>query len=140
MFSNSTSRSSRPKVFCKKISAIFTGNHLCWIPFLIKLERVQDRYFPVNIAEFLRTAFFRTPLVAPSELPYWIPKRNSHFDKLLSSEECSLPIEFAFNMSIPCSECTIQPEAMFFRRRFSCCHNITIFLVCFMQKKFKKLI
>ena len=40
-----------------------TGKHLCWSLFLIKLQtfiekRLQQRCFPVNIAKFLRTAFF----------------------------------------------------------------------------------
>ena len=30
--------------------------------------RLQDRYFPVNIAKFLRTAFYRAPPVAASGL------------------------------------------------------------------------
>ena len=46
--------------------AIFTGKHLCWILFLIKLQvfrtailikSLQHRCFPVNIAKFLRTVF-----------------------------------------------------------------------------------
>ena len=35
--------------------AIFRGKHLCWSLFLIKLQAYN---FPVNIAKFLRTAFF----------------------------------------------------------------------------------
>ena len=35
--------------------AIFRGNHLCWSLFLIKLQACN---IPVNIAKFLRTAFF----------------------------------------------------------------------------------
>ena len=48
--------------------AIFTGKHLCWSLFLITLLKrdssnfikkgLQHRRFPVNIAKFLRTAFF----------------------------------------------------------------------------------
>ena len=48
--------------------AIFTGKHLCWSLFPIKFQdwrfaylykkRHQDRCFSVNIAKFLRTAFF----------------------------------------------------------------------------------
>ena len=42
--------------------AIFTEKHLCWSlrAFLLK-KRFQHRYFPVNIAKFLRTAFYRSP-------------------------------------------------------------------------------
>ena len=43
--------------------AVFTSKHLCWRLFLIKLQtcnfikkRLQHRYFPVNIAKFLRTS------------------------------------------------------------------------------------
>ena len=70
------SRSSRPKVFCKKaalkISAKFTEKHLCWSLFLIKFiknnntitqkiiktpvqvikKRLQYKCFPVNFAKF----------------------------------------------------------------------------------------
>ena len=59
-------RSSRSGMFFKtsvfKNSIIFTGKHLCWGLFLIKKtcnlikKRLQDRYFPVNIATYLRTA------------------------------------------------------------------------------------
>ena len=46
--------------------AKFTGKHLCWSLFLIKLQasgnfikkRIQHRRFPLNIEKFLRTAFF----------------------------------------------------------------------------------
>ena len=41
--------------------ALFTGNHtLCWSLFLINFikKRLQHRFFPVNIAKYLRKAFF----------------------------------------------------------------------------------
>ena len=48
-----------------KIFAIFTGKHLCWSLFLIKLQefracslikkRLQNSWFPVNIAKYFRT-------------------------------------------------------------------------------------
>ena len=48
--------------------AIFTGKHLCWNLFLIKIQawrpatllkkRLQHRCFPVNVAKFLITATF----------------------------------------------------------------------------------
>ena len=63
----SWTRSNRLQMFFKmdvlKIFANFTGKHLCWILFLIKLhalrppERLQHRSFPVKFANFLRTAF-----------------------------------------------------------------------------------
>ena len=56
------------KICVLKIFPIFTGKHLCWRLFLIKLQafqtynfikmRLQYRCLPVNIAQFLRTAFF----------------------------------------------------------------------------------
>ena len=56
------------KICVLKIFPIFTGKHLCWRLFLIKLQafqtynfikmRLQHRCLPVNIAQFLRTAFF----------------------------------------------------------------------------------
>ena len=57
-----------PEVFRKKgvlkNFAIFTRKHLCWSLFsvfgvnFIK-ERLQHRYFPVNITKFLRTAILK---------------------------------------------------------------------------------
>ena len=56
------------KICVLKIFPIFTGKHLCWRLFLIKLQafqtynfikmRLQHRCLPVNTAQFLRTAFF----------------------------------------------------------------------------------
>ena len=65
------SRSSRPKVFCKKgivrNFGKFTGKHLCQNVFLNKVadlrpatllkERLWHRCFSVNFAKFLRTPF-----------------------------------------------------------------------------------
>ena len=52
-------RSSRWQMFFKigvhKNSARFRGTHQCWSLFLKKLQVCN---FPVNIAKFLRTAFF----------------------------------------------------------------------------------
>ena len=48
-----------------KIFANFTGKHLCWSLFLIKLQanlikkRLQQRYFPVNFAKFFRTPILK---------------------------------------------------------------------------------
>ena len=44
-----------------RIFAIFTGKHLCWSLFLIKLTKktLQHRRFPVNIAKFLRTSLLK---------------------------------------------------------------------------------
>ena len=65
-------RSSRSQMSFKieifKNFAIFTGKHLCWSLFVIKLpayiactfiiKRLQHRYFFIIIAKFLRTSFF----------------------------------------------------------------------------------
>ena len=52
-------KSSHQQMFFKigvlKNFALFTGKHLCWNFFLIKLQVCN---FLVNIAKFLRTAFF----------------------------------------------------------------------------------
>ena len=45
-------------------------------------KRPRRRCFPVNIAKFLRTAFFRTPLVTASEFLTKFPENNceeNHF-------------------------------------------------------------
>ena len=63
--------------------AIFTGKHLCWSLFLIKLhvfrgilrntvstQKLKHRFFPANTAKFLRTAFFiRTPPLITHSIP-----------------------------------------------------------------------
>ena len=81
------SRSSRSQMWFKigvlKIFAIFTGKYLCWSLFLIKLlnllnfikRRLQRRCFPVNIAKFLRTLFFRLSTVAASTAPSLVSSR-----------------------------------------------------------------
>ena len=57
--------SSRSQMFFKigvlKNFPNFTGKHLCWSLFFIRVQFIkkglQDSYFPVNIAKFLRAAF-----------------------------------------------------------------------------------
>ena len=60
VFIKNICRSIRSQMFFKigalKNFAIFTGKHLCWSLFLIKLQAF--RCFPMNIAKFLRAAFF----------------------------------------------------------------------------------
>ena len=61
-------RSSRSQMFFKigvlKSFTIFSGKHLFWSLFLIKLhayiikKRLQHMRFPMNIAKLLRTAFY----------------------------------------------------------------------------------
>ena len=53
-YRSSHQRSSIKKAVLKN-SAIFTGKHLCWSHYFIK-KRLQNNYFPVNIAKFLRTS------------------------------------------------------------------------------------
>ena len=68
------------EVLCKKgilkNFAIFTGKQLCWSLFLIKLQALRpatllNKRLPhscllANFAKFLRTPFYRTPLVTAS--------------------------------------------------------------------------
>ena len=70
----------------------------------------------------------RLPLVAS------IPKRNSPFDKRLSFDKCSFPIDFAFSMSIWCSERTTQPETILFSVDFLVVRVYRYFLFVYMQK------
>ena len=55
-----TFRSSHSQMFLKigvpKNFAIFKGKQMCWNNFIKR--RLQLRLFPMNIAKFLRTAFF----------------------------------------------------------------------------------
>ena len=57
----SSSRSTRPEVFCKKgvlrIFTKFTGKHLCQGPATLLKKRLWHRSFPVNFAKFLRAPF-----------------------------------------------------------------------------------
>ena len=63
------------KIVRLKIFVIFTGKHLYWGLFLIKLQpfkrgtQVLIHMFPVDIAKFLKTAFLRTTPVAASDNP-----------------------------------------------------------------------
>ena len=72
--------SSRFQMFFKvdvlKNLTSFTGKHLRWSSFLIKLQnftrkRLQHRCFPVKFAKFLRTSFFTEHL--------WMTASFSHF-------------------------------------------------------------
>ena len=113
MFSYSTSRNSRPEVFCikivLKISAVFTGKQFCWSFFLIKLQGLQHKWkatptqvFSSEYCGIFKIGFFyRTFLVAPSELLYLIPKRKSSINRSVRKTfKCSFPIDSAFNMSV----------------------------------------
>ena len=73
------SRSSHPELFCpkgvlKKFTK-FTGKRLCQNIFFNKIagrpstllnKRLWHRCFPMNFGKFLRTLYYRTPLVAAS--------------------------------------------------------------------------
>ena len=83
VLSNSCLRCSRSQMFFKisvlKNFVTFTGSL-----FLIKLtpktpKRLKHRYFLVNIAKFLRTLFYRRPLVAASAVlkNSYIPGKTS---------------------------------------------------------------
>ena len=78
---NSCTLFSEPRSSCSQMffkigvlenSAIFTGKHLCWsFFFFFKKKILQYRCFHVNIAKFLRTAFFIENL-------RWLLLRISH--------------------------------------------------------------
>ena len=70
------------KIGVSKNFANYTGEHLCWRHFLIKLqtwrlfkERLQHRCFPVKLAKFLRISFLTDEL-------QWLPLTfNSYFQR-----------------------------------------------------------
>ena len=82
VFIKNRCRSSRSQMFFKigvlKKFAMFTGKHLCWSLFLIKLQAF--RCFPVNITKLLRAGFYRTPPVAATG--------NVPFDIIFSKRRC----------------------------------------------------
>ena len=148
VFSDSTSRSSRPEVFCIKvvfkISAIFTGKHLRWNLFLIKLQGLQHRWKETPTQEFSceycgifkNNFLYSTYLVASSELLYWISKRVFSINRSVRKTfKCSFSIDFAFNISVLCSEGTPQPETIFSRVDFLAVIIYQYFLFLYMQKK-----
>ena len=61
MFSDSTSTSSRPEVFCKKDVlknfAILTGKHLCCSLFLILLKENRAQLFSCECCEIFKNNF-----------------------------------------------------------------------------------
>ena len=83
------------KICAPKNFAIFTGKHLSWNLFLIKFQtwrpvgnfikkRLQHRYFPMNIAKFLRELFYRTALGDC----FWIYTGRSRGEGCLSFGSC----------------------------------------------------
>ena len=82
VFIKNRCRSSRSQMFFKigvlKKFAMFTGKHLCWSLFLIKLQAF--RCFPANITKLLRPGFYRTPPVAATG--------NVPFDIIFSKRRC----------------------------------------------------
>ena len=95
-----TSRSSRPEVFCKKgVHENFTkltGKHLCQSLFFSKVaglrpaillkKRLWHRCFPVNFAKFLRVPFFIEHLCWL--LLYWV--ENLHLSFGVSIEKAPM--------------------------------------------------
>ena len=132
MFSYSTSRSSRPEVVCikviLKIAAIFTGKHLHWSIFLIKLQGLQHRIketatqvFSAEYCGVFKNSFF-------IEHFWWLLlnfftgcQKETVFSinhSVMKTFKCSFPIHFAFNMSIRCLERTQQPEIILYSMDF----------------------
>ena len=84
MFSDSTSRSSRQEVFCKKglkNFAILIGKHLCWSVFLTLLKETPARVISCKYCEISKDSFFiKQPLwlllVTSSKLFLLNPKKK----------------------------------------------------------------
>ena len=59
----------------------FIGKHLCWSPFLIKLQafgqQLQHRHFPVKFANFLRTTISKN--ICERLLPYFHHDSHHHY-------------------------------------------------------------
>ena len=80
----------------------------------------------------------RTPLVAPFELLYWIPRRNSLFSKWISYEDVKMIFPNWFcNWYVTTMLITYKTlRSNIFYRGFLCCHDIPIFFVYLLAKKY----
>ena len=102
-----------------KNSAIFTGKHLCWGLFLIKLQtptQTPTEVFPVDIAKFLRIVFLYNTsggcfwqsyhgTVKPAGLPVFdfAPPLAFDFDQKLSRNVAIIILYYhGTNQSLPC--------------------------------------
>ena len=86
----SKGRSSRSEMFFKidvlKNFVIFTGKHLCWVLFLIKLQVWRSApllkrdsntvIFLWILQNFLKQFFYRAPLVTAPKRSYWNPPQG----------------------------------------------------------------
>ena len=115
-------RDSRLQMFLKigvlKNFAILTGKQVWWMQSVLNKvadlkacdfieKRSQGRCFLVNIAKFLRTAFYRTPLVAASE---YVP---------IISSICSTYPQGYTGFLISCSRVTfVSPNTFFLTKAF----------------------
>ena len=63
-----------PEVFCKKgvlkNSTNFTGKHLCWGLFLIKLQALGLKLFSCEICEIFRNTYFEKRLQMIASAPW----------------------------------------------------------------------
>ena len=114
-------RKQPPEVFCKKDVfknfTILAGKHLCSGLFLTLLKETPTQVFSVNVAKFLRTAFFIKHLCCLLINIFTESQKETVFSinhSVMKTFRCSFPIDLAFNVSMRCSECTTQPETIFF--------------------------
>ena len=127
-----------------KISAIFTGKHKHWSLFLIKLQVLQHRWkeIPTQVSSYeycgiLMNSFF-------IENFWWLlldfftgSQKETIFSvncSVMKTFKCSFSVDFLFNMWIRCSECTTQPEAMFYSVDFLIVIIYQYFLFLYMPK------
>ena len=140
-----------PEVFCTKvvlkISAMFMGKHKRWSLFLIKFQGLQHRWkwTPTQVFSFeycgifKKSVFYRTVLVFPSELFYWIQKQKTFFSinsSVRKTFKCSFPIDFAFNTSMRCSERTPKPETILYSKNFLAVIIYWYFLFVYIHKTY----
>ena len=98
------------KKFVRKTFAIFTGKHICWSLFSIKLQanfikkRLQHRCFPMNIAKSLRTPFLKnilqTALLRVNLLIYFKPVVFFFNHGLIQKEKVDIHEEKGAKISI----------------------------------------
>ena len=107
-----------------KTCAIFTGKHLRWSLFLITLQGLQHKsketqtqMISCEYCGVLRTAFFIEHFWWHLLNFFTGSQKETVFSinhSVMKTFKCSFPIDFAFNMSIRCSERTPQPETIFY--------------------------
>ena len=124
------------KIGVLKKFAIFTGKHLYWSLFLINFIKKDSSkgFFPVNIAKFLRTAFFIEHirwLLLQVLYKKDVPKNFANFTKT-----CRYRSPFLSSCRPrTCNFVKIEGPVQVF-----CCEFCEISQYNFMQKNFKRLL